>query len=84
MMKWESVELRGYSYYSERGYRILVPLVDVSGYDFVAEKDGTFIRVNVKRAGLKSKDNPNSWSIARASGSFKVGKDVVNIDVYLA
>lgn len=68
-MDWQSVELLGYSYYSSQGYRILVSLVRTDGYDFVAEKDGTFIRVNVKKAGLKSRKYPNSWSVSMASGS---------------
>ena len=67
-MNWQTVELLGYAHYSEHGYRVLVPLVRNDGYDFVAEKDGEFIKVNVKVAGLKDKTDPNSWSISQASG----------------
>ena len=84
-MKWEVVELMGYAYFAEKGYRICVPLVQNSGYDFVAEKDGEFLRVNVKKAGLKVKGQFNSWSISQASGS--LGKDFSSdsqCDVYLA
>lgn len=68
-MDWQSVELLGYSYYSSQGYRILVSLVRTDGYDFVVEKQGVFTRVNVKKAGIKSKKYPNSWSVSAASGA---------------
>ena len=68
-MEWEVVELMGYAHYAKLGYRILTPLVKNDGYDFVAEKDGSFIRVNVKLAGKKSRKIENSWSISIASGS---------------
>lgn len=83
-MDWKTVELMGYAYYSERGYRILAPLVVNHGYDFVAEKGGLFIRVNVKKAGLKSKSDPNSWAISISSGTSKRPVDEVCCDVYLA
>lgn len=68
-MNWETVELLGYAYFSELGYRILVPAVRNDGYDFVAERDGEFVRVNVKLAGLKDSRDPHSWSISQASAS---------------
>jgi len=80
---WKTIELHAYTYYSIRGYRILYPLIDSSKYDFVAEKDGKFIRVNAKLAGLKDKGNKNSWSISLSSGSFKYGEDSTGVDVYL-
>lgn len=88
-MDWQSVELLGYSYYSSQGYRILTSLVRNDAYDFVAEKDGKFIRVNVKQAGLKDKNIPNSWCISQASGAFdnaaaKGKRKVSEVDVYLA
>lgn len=82
-MKWEVVELLGYTYYAEKGFRICVPLVRNDGYDFVAEKNGLFLRVNVKLAGLKDKSNPNSWSISKASGAS--AKNVkTECDIFLA
>jgi hypothetical protein len=85
-MKWQSVEMLGYCYFSEKGYRICVPLVQGDGYDFIAEKDGETIRVNVKLAGLKDKTSPNSWSIAQASGSLPnmSRRNKISCDVFLA
>jgi len=79
---WEVVELMGYAYYAEKGFRILVPLVNNKGYDFVAEKDGKFIRVNVKLAGLKSKKlSSKSWSISTSGAT--TDRDIVCCDEYL-
>jgi len=83
-MDWETVELMGYAYYSEKGYRILAPLVVNHSYDFVAEKDGLFVRVNVKKAGLKSKLDPNSWAIYIDAGAARGPINEVCCDVYLA
>ncbi|CAM7517666.1 group I intron-associated PD-(D/E)XK endonuclease [Citrobacter portucalensis] len=88
-MDWETIELLGYAHYSSQGYRILTSLVKNESYDFVAEKDGQFIKVNVKRAGLKDKNTPNSWSISQAGGAFDIAaskgiKKVSQVDVYLA
>lgn len=84
-MDWQVAELNGYSYYAERGYRIFVPLVRGDGYDFIAEKEGEFLRVNVKVSGLKDKSDPDSWSISQASGSDPKTsrKDKVPCDVFL-
>ena len=81
-MKWEVVELMGYAHYAKLEYRILVPLVKNDGYDFVAEKNGTFVRVNVKLAGRKSRKIENSWAISIASGA---SKDInkVMCDIFL-
>ena len=83
MSMWETIELLGYTYFSEKGWRILCPLVKNEGYDFVAEKEGDFIRVNVKLAGLKCKSEPNSWSVSVASGSGKKAVTDVRCDLYL-
>lgn len=40
--------------YSKNGYTVLMPLVDANKYDFVAEKDGKFIRVQVKTTCRKT------------------------------
>ena len=82
-MDWQSVELLGYAYFSEKGYRILVPVVRYDGYDFVAEKNGEFIRVNVKMAGLKDRTRSNSWSISQAGGSGAGYHENHQVDVYL-
>lgn len=83
-MNWQQIELMGYAYYAERGYRILVSLVRTDGYDFVAEKDGLFVRVNVKTAGLKDKSQPESWSVAQASGGHTGYHENNQVDTYLA
>ena len=82
-MSWQQNELMGYAYYAGKGYRILVPVVQTNGYDFVAERDGVFVRVNVKTAGLKSKTNQNSWSISQSSGGFAGHHENPHVDVYL-
>ena len=68
-MDWKQVEVNGYGYFVNKGYRVLIPVVSSEGYDFVAEKDGEFLRVNVKLAGLKDKKDKNSWAISASSGS---------------
>jgi hypothetical protein len=85
-MDWQTIEMLGYAYYSQRGYRVLVSLVRTNDYDFVVEKDGEFKRVNVKLAGLKKKSEKNSWSISQSSGSKyrAIEKAGSNVDVYLA
>lgn len=61
-MNWEAAELYGQAYYAEKGFHILTPQVRLADYDFVAEKDGKFLRVNVKVAGL----HHGSWQISSA------------------
>ena len=82
-MDWKTTELRGYTYYSKKGYKILISLISSYAYDFVIEKEGKFTTVNVKHAGLKDKKDLNSWSIALGGGynDFPVSKKVV--DIYL-
>jgi len=84
-MRWEVVELMGYAYFAELGYRIFVPLVRGDGYDFIAEQNGLFLRVNVKLAGLKDKSDQNSWSISQASGSIQNSprRDKTTCDIFL-
>lgn len=83
-MNWQEIELSGYTYYAEKGYRILVPLVSTRDYDFIAEKEGNFIRINVKTAGLKDKQEPNSWAISQASGGYQGQHNTDQVDIYLA
>lgn len=65
-MDWKVTKALGYSYYVNLGYRILVSLMDNGAYDFVAEKNGNYLKVKVKLAGLKNKSENNSWSISLA------------------
>ena len=83
-MDWQTVEMQGYAYYSKRGYRILVPLVNNTGYDFVAEKNGEYLRVNVKVASIKDPARSNSWGISMASGAAYCLENPVAVDVFLA
>lgn len=69
MQTWQAIELMGFAHYADKGYRILVSLIDNSGFDFVAYKDDSFNRVCVHKAGLKDHSDPNSWSIARSGSS---------------
>lgn len=82
-MEWQEVEMLGYTHFASKGYRILIPLVSNEGYDFVAEKEGEFVRVNVKKAGLKDKRDPRSWSISQSSGGCSTSRDRQSVDVYL-
>ena len=81
-INWRVAEVSGYAYYIERGYRILVSLVDSHGYDFVIEKDGLFSRVNVKVAGLKNKRDLKIWSISRSGTSSVIDSGPV-CDIFL-
>ncbi len=83
ILKWEVVELMGYAEYAKDGYRILTSLVSTHDYDFVAERHGNFIRVNVKLAGLKFKARKNSWSISISSGAGMKNSDSIVCDEYL-
>ena len=82
-MDWKTVELSGYTHYSEQGYRILIPLVSGEGFDFVAEKNAEYVRVNVKCAGLKTKKASNSWAISVSSGGGNKNIDEIKCDVFL-
>ena len=70
-MDWKTIEMLGYTYYSNKGYTILVSLVTNYGYDFVAEKNGKFIRVNAKKACLRDKKKKNSWSVSQEKNKYK-------------
>ena len=78
-MNWQVKEVQGYTYFMERGYRISVPIVDISGYDFIAERDGSFLRVNVKVAGLKNPKDKNSWAISKS----RTSSNTAECDVFL-
>ena len=49
-------EIKAMAYYAELGYEILVPMGDRRKYDFVIEKDGELIRVQVKCTTVKEVD----------------------------
>lgn len=85
-MDWQTVETMGYAYYSARGYRVLIPVVRTNAYDFVAEKNGQFVRVNVKLAGLKDNKRPDSWSISSSGNKSEDNRKQMRewVDIYLA
>jgi hypothetical protein len=62
---WKVAEMKGYAHYAEQGWRILVSVVDNTGYDFAIERDGVFKSVNVKVAGRKDLSEPDSWSVSQ-------------------
>ena len=68
-LNWEVVEALSFAHYTNLGFSVLVPLIKSRPYDLAIEKDGIVKLVNVKVAGLKSKIEPNSWSISVASGA---------------
>ncbi len=68
----------GYSYYSRRGYNILVKLVCNATYDLVIEKNGEFKTVNVKKAHK----NKSSWCISM-TGRNSPAKKRQYADIYL-
>ena len=59
-----SAEPLAEAYYMAKGYNVSKPNNLALHYDLVIEKDGDFKTVNVKLAGLKDKNRPNSWSIS--------------------
>ena len=58
-----SAEPLAEAYYMAKGYNVSKPNNLALHYDLVIEKDGKFKTVNVKLAGLKDKNRPNSWAI---------------------
>jgi len=79
-MDWRTVEVLGYAHFTGKGYRILVSLVDNNGYDFVAERGGQFVRVNVKLAGFSN----GGWRISLSGRRRRDRPTVGEVDVYLA
>lgn len=55
----------------EEGYNILWPLLTQSRYDLVAEKDGKFLKIQVKKATWSKSGNYN-YLQARISGKNKL------------
>ncbi len=62
----------GYAYYTKRGYKILVQLVDNCVFDFVIYKSGKYKSINVK----KGSKHQGRWG-------FSVGKCQRHADVFL-
>lgn len=60
-LDWRTVEALGHAYFIQRGWRVLISPYDTATYDFVAERDSVFVRVNVKSA-------------KRSSGSYRISK----------
>lgn len=65
-----AAELFVASFFADRGYNILWPLLTQSRYDIVLEKDGKFDRVQVKKATW-SKAGKFSYLQTRISGKNK-------------
>ncbi|WP_096200667.1 group I intron-associated PD-(D/E)XK endonuclease [Bacillus sp. FJAT-45350] len=78
---WKLVEIKGITYFSERGYSILFKIADNEGYDFVIERNGEFKRINVKVA-FNDKVKVNSWSIS-APGNKTWRYKQYSVDIYL-
>ena len=49
-LEWRAIEAEGHAHFIRKGWRVLISPYDIACYDFVAEKDGMFLRVNVKTA----------------------------------
>lgn len=83
-MKWQTIEMLGYTYYSEKGYRIFTEIVGNADFDFIAYKDGNFVRVNVKKA-QKRTDKKEQWKVTLSGGSKKTPNNVKGVvcDIYL-
>ncbi|MBA7626978.1 hypothetical protein ES703_34439 [subsurface metagenome] len=75
-LEWSDIELHGYLYYSQQGYRILVPPVINKGYDFAIEKNGRFKRVNVKKAWMKPYKTSPSYHISTNLHKLKKYRDL--------
>lgn len=84
---WRTIEISGYTYYSSKGYRILVSLANNTVYNFAIEKDGEFSRVHVTQAFLKDRNKPNSWAASRTATTLSKSDYDDNveqlIDIYL-
>lgn len=79
-MDWRTAEIYGYTFYSLRGWDILIRLVEGSVYDFVIAKDGVYKTVNVKVAKFFDKRG-YQFSFSGASRGKKKPK---RADIYLA
>lgn len=75
-MEWRAIESEGFGHFIRKGWRVLISPFDIACYDFVAEKDGMFVRVNVKMAS----HNRGSYVITRSGRA----AHRVDPDLYLA
>jgi hypothetical protein len=78
-VRWQTAEALGAAYYIEKGYSVSFPIGDSRHYDFIAEKEGEFLRVNVKKAYRTKK---TGWAISSA-GFAKVEDDREAIERFL-
>lgn len=78
-IRWQTLEALGAAYFIEKGYAVLVPFGDSAHYDFVVEKDGKCLRVNVKKAYRH-----NASYVISLSGKAIGIERKANVDVYLA
>jgi Holliday junction resolvase-like predicted endonuclease len=74
-LNWRAVESLGHAYFHQRGWRVLLSVYDTGSYDFVAERDDLFVRVNVKQASVVG----GTYMIAKP-GKNRTAKDP---DLYL-
>ena len=78
-IRWQTLEALGAAYYIEKGYSVLVPFGDRTYYDFVVEKDGKCLRVNVKKAYR----DRGSYRISLSGSAIGIERKA-SVDVYLA
>ena len=79
-MDWKTIEILGMTYYTKKGYKILVQLVDNDSFDFVILKGGKYLSVNVKKA-FKHKGR---WCFSRSGGRGGTKIAPPAADIYLA
>jgi hypothetical protein len=60
------------------GFNVLAPIEDFSGYDLVAERNGKFLRIQVKTAQVME-PNRNKYRFTTASGN-QIKKLIVGVD----
>ena len=66
------------------GYNVLTPMEDFAGYDLVAEKDGRFIRIQVKTTS-KTETEKNTYRFMTCGGSdAKTAYTKKKIDILIA
>ncbi len=83
LRKSQVAEITALGYYAALGYRILLPLVDGEGYDFVAEKAGKFTRINVKVACRVSTTTHSYWRVSLCAGGDRNRSAAECVDVFL-
>ena len=64
------------------GYSVLAPLEDFAGYDLVAEKNGRFVRIQVKTSE-KRDGNRNRYGFMTSKGCTKRVRYTGGVDVFV-